>query len=480
MWQERSMSGVWKVAAVRDAEAALMARLPEGTLMARAAGALAARIGRLLGDTGGVYGSHVTLLVGAGDNGGDALYAGAVLAERGARVTAIEIFAGRHHVAAGEAFVAAGGRFAGRLPEHTDLVVDGIFGIGGRPGLPPAAVDLLARLAGVTTVAVDVPSGVEVDTGAVSAPAVKADVTVTFGCRKPATSVGAGAVHSGLVEFVDIGLGPYLPEPHAIIPTIEDIRRWWPRPSPYDDKYTRGVLGVCAGSYRYPGAGELAVAGALAGPAGYIRYAGTAARHVRYRFPEVVTKDRVADAGRVQAWTVGPGMGTDSVAASQLSSALDEGVPMCLDADGLTLLAAEPYLLTGRGAATVLTPHDREYARLAGRCTGDDRIGDARELAERFDCIVLLKGYRTVIVDPRGLTYLNPTGDPALATAGSGDVLAGLLGALLAGGLRADRAAIAAAFVHGLAGREAARTGPVTAWRIATTLPLVLGEMIGV
>ncbi|GAA4916448.1 hydroxyethylthiazole kinase-like uncharacterized protein yjeF/hydroxyethylthiazole kinase-like uncharacterized protein yjeF [Stackebrandtia albiflava] len=472
------MPGVWRVAQVRDAERALMARLPHGTLMRRAAAALAARVARILSATGGVYGAHVTLLVGAGDNGGDALYAGADLARRGARVTAIEVFPGRHHRAAGEELVAVGGRFADRLPARTDLAVDGILGIGGRPGLPEAAVGLLAGLAGVTMVAVDVPSGVDVDTGAVTGPAVEADVTVTFGARKPAVAVGAAAAHSGLVECVDIGLRPFLPEPYAVIPTAEDVARWWPRVRPYDDKYTRGVVGVCAGSFRYPGAGELAVAGALAGPAGYIRYAGTAARHVRYRYPEVVTKDRVADSGRVQAWTVGPGLGTDSVAESQLRSALEEGVPMCVDADGLTLLGRDPALLDGRGAPTVLTPHDREFARMAGRATGPDRIGDALALARALDCVVLLKGFRTVIADPHGQVHLNPTGDPALATAGSGDVLAGLLGALLAAGVRPDRAAVAAAFVHGLAGREAGRHGPVTATGIAETLPRVIAELL--
>lgn len=474
------MPGVWKVAQVREAEAALMATLPEGTLMQRAAAGLAARVGRLLAESGGVYGSHVTVLAGGGDNGGDALYAGALLAERGARVTAVEVFPGRHHRAAGRALITAGGRFSDTLPHHTDLAIDGILGIGGRPGLPDSVVALLAALADAVMVAVDIPSGVEVDTGAVVAPAVQADVTVTFGCRKPAVAVGAAAAQSGYVDFVDIGLGPYLPEPYAVIPTLDDIARWWPRSHPYDDKYTRGVLGVCAGSYRYPGAGELAVAGALAGPAGYIRYAGSAARHVRYRYPEVVTKDRVADSGRVQAWTAGPGMGTDSVAASQLSAAFDEGVPICLDADGLTLVANDPALLNQRVAPMVVTPHDREYSRLADRATGHDRIGDALELARRLDCVVLLKGFRTVIADPSGRVYLNPTGDPALATAGSGDVLAGLLGALLAAGVRVDRAAVAAAFVHGLAGREAARRGPVTASGIAAVLPETISRTLGV
>ena len=472
------MPGVWKADQVRRAEAALKATLPEGTLMQRAAAGLAARVARLLTETGGVYGARVTVLAGTGDNGGDALYAGALLAERGAQVTAIEVFPGRHHREAGRALVAAGGRFARALPDRTDVAIDGILGIGGRPGLPDSVMSILSDLAAAVMVSVDVPSGVEVDTGAVVGPAVHADVTVTLGCRKPAVAVGAAAAQAGLVDLVDIGLEPYLPEPYAVIPTLDDIVRWWPRSQPYDDKYTRGVVGICAGSYRYPGAGELAVAGALAGPAGYVRYAGTAARHVRYGYPEVVTKDRVADSGHVQAWTAGPGMGTDSVAASQLSAALDEGVPLCLDADGLTLVANDPALLEQRVAPMVVTPHDREYSRLAGRATGHDRIGDALELARRLDCVVLLKGFRTVVADQTGQVYLNPTGDPSLATAGSGDVLAGLLGALLAAGVRPDRAAVAAAFVHGLAGREAAQRGPVTASAIAATLPETIGRAV--
>ncbi|CAM3346336.1 NAD(P)H-hydrate dehydratase [Stackebrandtia soli] len=470
-------NGVWRVEQVRAAEAALMATLPEGTLMHRAATGLASRIGRMLSQTRGCYGSTVTLLVGAGDNGGDALYAGAQLARRGARVLAVEVFPGRSHPGGVAALLDAGGRLVDEPPAETDLAVDGIFGIGGRPGLPARAGELVTRLAGVPMIAVDVPSGVDVDTGAVNSDAVRADITVTFGCRKPALMVGTAAEHAGMIDLVDIGLDPYLPEPYALIPVLDDIARWWPRPHAWDNKYTRGVLGVCAGSFRYPGAGELAVAGALAGPAGYIRYAGTAARHVRYRYPEVVTKDRVADAGRVQAWVAGPGMGTDSVADSQLRSALAAPVPMCLDADALTLVAHDPSMLVGRRHGTVMTPHDREFARLSGHAIGDDRIGEAVALAKRLECVVLLKGYRTVVADAFGNVHVNPTGDPALATAGSGDVLAGLIGSLLAAGLSPVRSAVAGAFLHGLAGRHAARQGPVTATRIADALHDVVAEL---
>ncbi|ADD40725.1 NAD(P)H-hydrate dehydratase [Stackebrandtia nassauensis] len=472
------MRGVWKVDQVRTAEAELMKRLPEGALMKRAAAGLAARCARLLHGIG-LYGSAVTVLAGSGDNGGDALYAGALLARRGAAVTAVEIFPGRTHAAALAEFRAAGGRVTDTTPEHHDLVIDGILGIGGRPGLPDNAAIMLSRMGRVLTVAVDVPSGVDVDTGAAVAQAVRADVTVTFGCLKPALAVGAAAALAGIVDCVDIGLGPFLPEPYAKVPELSDVRSWWPHARPHDDKYTRGVLGVCAGSFRYPGAGELATAGALAGPAGYIRYAGTASRHIRYSYPEVVTKDRVADAGRVQAWTVGPGMGTDSQAASQLASAMAAPVPMCIDADALTLISDEPEALYERQSPSVITPHDREFSRLSGRTPGDDRAADALDLAQRLDCIVLLKGYRTIIANSNGDLYFNPTGDPSLATAGSGDVLAGLLGAMLAAGVPPERAAMSAAFLHGLAGREAANHGPVTASGIAKALPTAISRALG-
>lgn len=472
------MRGVWRAESVRAAEAALMARLPEGTLMRRAAAGLATRLAGLLRAGGGVYGSHVTMVVGAGDNGGDALYAGAALARRGATVVVLEVFPGRTHADGLAELESAGGRVVTEPPSRTDLIVDGVLGLGGRPGLPPAAGEIFNRLPPATTVAVDLPSGVEVDTGAAMAEAVRADITVTFGCLKPATTVGVGADLAGLVDRIDIGLEPFLPAPYAQVPDLSDVVSWWPRPRPHDDKYTRGVLGVCAGSYRYPGAGELAVGGALAGPAGYIRYAGTASRHIRYSHPEVVTKDRVADAGRVTAWVAGPGMGTDSVAASQLRSAMAAPVPMCLDADALTLVSEDHSILEDRQSPSVITPHDREYSRLAGHAPGNDRIGDALHLARRLDCVVLLKGFRTVIASPNGNVHINPTGDPALATAGSGDVLAGLLGAMLAAGVPTERAAVAAAFFHGLAGRAAARRGPVTATGVLAALPRVIGEAL--
>jgi hydroxyethylthiazole kinase-like uncharacterized protein yjeF len=482
------------VADVRAAEAALMATLPPGTLMRRAAAGLERRCALLLSQAGGVYGARVLLLVGSGDNGGDTLYAGAGLARRGAAVTAALLTPDRVHTAGLAALRAAGGRTADAetaLTGQVDLVLDGIVGIGGSGGLREAAAGLVTRLPELRArtghrppvVAVDTPSGVVVDTGDVpvadtGAPtAVTADVTVTFGCLKPALVVGPAAALAGQVELVDIGLGPWLrAEPAVRVPEWADVLDWWPVLTAGSEKYSRGVVGLATGSATYPGAAVLSVAGALAGPTGMVRYAGGARAEVLHHHPSVVATGRVADAGRVQAWVCGSGLGAGDEARAELRSVLAAPVPVVLDADGLTMLvdgsSADP--LRQRKAPTVLTPHDREFARLAGEPPGADRVAAAQKLAAWTNAVVLLKGDRTVVATPDGRAYANPTGTPALATGGTGDVLAGLLGSLLAAGLPAEMAAVAAAYLHGLAGRRAARHGPVTAPDVARALAEVV------
>ncbi|OLB66130.1 MAG: bifunctional ADP-dependent (S)-NAD(P)H-hydrate dehydratase/NAD(P)H-hydrate epimerase [Actinobacteria bacterium 13_2_20CM_2_72_6] len=417
--------GAWRVADVRAAEEALMARLPEGALMQRAAAGLARRAAELLGT---VYGARVLLLVGAGNNGGDGLYAGARLARRGARVDALLLNPDRAHQGGLDALRGAGGSTVDQVPSTVDVVLDGIVGIGGKGGLRPPARAAVEKANG-TMIAVDVPSGVDADTGAVDGAAVRADVTVTFGCLKPGLLVGQGAAHAGLVELVDIGLEPSVP-PALHVPTTEDIRDWWPTAGRDSDKYTRGVVGVATGSATYPGAAVLSVAGACAGPTGMVRYAGAAAEYVRTRHPSVIATERAADAGRVQAWVCGSGLGTDEHGKKELRAVLAAPVPLCLDADALTLLVdgSMADALRRRKAPMVVTPHDREFARLAGEPPGPDRVESALGLAAKMQAVVLLKGDRTVVAAPDGTAWVNPTGTSALATAGSGDVLSGLLG----------------------------------------------------
>ena len=489
------MRSAWRVADVRAAERDLMATLPPDALMQRAAAGLARRCALLLAESGGVYGARVLLLVGSGDNGGDALFAGARLAGRGADVVGLLLSPDRAHPAGLAALRAAGGRPVDRLPPRADLVLDGIVGIGGTGGLRAPAARVVGELGGLRSrsggrppvVAVDVPSGVAVDTGDVPVPragagptAVTVDVTVTFGCLKPALAVGPAAALAGEVELVDIGLGPWLRAAPALgVTQWSDVVAWWPRLDAASEKYSRGVVGIATGSATYPGAAVLSVGGAAAGPAGLIRYAGGARAEVLHHHPSVIGSDRVADTGRVQAWVCGSGLGTDEAAATELRCVLAAPVPVVLDADALTLLVDGRLAdgLRGRDAPLVVTPHDREFARLNGESPGADRVAAALRLATWMNAVVLLKGDRTVIATPDGRVLVNPTGTPALATGGSGDVLAGLLGSLLSAGLAPERAAAVAAYLHGLAGREAARHGPVTATDVVAALRPVVARL---
>jgi hydroxyethylthiazole kinase-like uncharacterized protein yjeF len=484
------MRAAWRAADIRAGEKQLMATVPEGTLMQRAAAGLARRCASLLADTGGVYGRSVLLLVGAGNNGGDALFAGARLAHRGVVVSALLIAPDRAHPEGLAALRGAGGRIVHSVPTTVDMVMDGIVGIGARGGLRGAAAEAADAIANLAdrpiVVSVDVPSGVDVDTGAVEGLAIRADVTVTFGCLKPALVVGPAAPYAGQVDVVDIGLPWLAAAPAVWVPDGSDIAAWWPRPVSTSDKYTRGVAGLATGSRMFPGAALLSVAGALAGPAGMVRYAGAISDDVARANPSVVVSRRVADTGRVQAWLCGCGLGTDDRAQDELRAVLGSSVPAVLDADALTMLAdgALAAWLRRREAPTVVTPHDREFARVAGEQVGPDRVEAARALAGRLGVVVLLKGDRTIVAGPDGTAWANPTGSPALASAGTGDVLAGLLVSLLAAGLPADRAAITAAYTHGLAGRAAldrfgSGPAPVTSTDVAHALPGVIGSWRG-
>jgi hydroxyethylthiazole kinase-like uncharacterized protein yjeF len=535
------------VADVRAAEHALMELVPDGALMQRAAAGLTSVCARLLGR---VYGSSVVVLAGTGDNGGDALFAGARLAGRGARVTAIATGT-RLHDAGAAALRRSGGRVieasapaaavpAAAVPasavtalavpalavpalaapalagdEHSasgnsaaadaimaaDLIIDGILGIGGHGGLREPAASL-ARLTadaartGAVVVATDLPSGVDADTGETDGVAIRADITVTFGTVKPGLLIDPGASHAGIVELVDIGLGPHLTAtPAAIALQSADVAALLPRPGAESDKYRRGVLGVLAGSDRFTGAAVLSVGGAIRGGAGMVRFASarSAVGVVRQHWPEAVTTviepsgdlgghanptAVIESIGRVQAWVAGPGLGTGDDAEALLAAVLATPLPVLVDADGLTILTRRKDLFTRQpGASTVITPHAGELARLLNATHTEieaHRLAFARRAAAELGVTVLLKGSTTVVAspDPAEPVYVNPTGTPSLATAGSGDVLSGLAGALLAQGVQpASAAAAAAAFLHGLAGRLAARQAPIGSSDLLTALP---------
>ncbi|MFG1941739.1 NAD(P)H-hydrate dehydratase [Nonomuraea sp. NPDC048826] len=479
---------------IRAAEHALMATLPEGTLMLRAATGLAAVCAAALPR---VYGSRVALLVGSGDNGGDALYAGADLARRGAAVTAV-LAGSRTHEAGLAALLRAGGRAtrasggAGgvrRVVEGADLIVDGLVGIGAAGALrePYAGLAEMAGDAAAPVVAVDVPSGVDASTGRVEGAAVRAAVTVTMGARKTGLLVDPGAARAGRVELIDIGLGPYLPDPDVTALTRASAPGLLPRPGAESDKYRRGVVGIAAGSDLYTGAAVLAVGGALNAGAGMVRYAGPAgpAGQVRARWPEAVVtvldEPTLDEVGRVQAWVVGPGIGTGPWARELVRRVLATDVPVLVDADGLTLVAQDAAVLR-RTAPVLITPHAGELARLTGAARAGIEaapLRHARAAAAELGVTVLLKGSTTVVAEEGAPARVNVTGTPWLATGGTGDVLSGIAGSLLAQGLGARDAGSLAAYLHGLAGRLAADGAPLTAAGVAETLPTAIRTLYG-
>jgi len=461
---------------IRAAEECLRARLPEGALMQQAATGLAYAVAGLLRErTGGVYGRRVVLLVGAGDNGGDALYAGARLARLGASIEA-RLLSDRAHAGGVAALRAAGGhvRPAGDAPAaRPDVVVDGIVGIGGRPGLRPAAEDALARLAGAPVVAVDVPSGVDVDTGELPGPHVTADLTVTFGTHRVAHLVDPAAEACGEVRLVPLtadGQGLDLEQAYAEALDADDVARLLPRPGPHAHKYTRGVVGVRAGSARYPGAALLCVAGAMTGLVGMVRFAGDerVASAVRARYPEVVGP------GRVQAWAVGPG--TDDAAGAALQEALSDGVPVLVDADALG------HVTKPARGPVVLTPHAGELSRMLGV---ERSVVEARPLehvqaaAVSYRSVVLLKGRRTLVAGPDGAVRVTTDSTAWLGTAGAGDVLSGLVAALMAAGLAPYDAASVGSWLHAAAALRAGAGGPLRAGDVADAVPLVVRDLVG-
>jgi hydroxyethylthiazole kinase-like uncharacterized protein yjeF len=469
------------VETVRRAESAVMARLPEGALMRRAAAGLAVVGADMLGR---VSGARAVVLVGSGDNGGDALFAAARLASRGAAATAVLLSPDRAHTAGLAAFRAAGGRTVGAedgasVIARADLVLDGITGIGGKGGLRPQAAPLAeaAHSSRAAVLAVDLPSGVDADTGEVHGPAVRADATATFGTYKPAHLIDPAAELAGALRLIAIGIDDDLGAPELQALQHADVAALLPQPTGESDKYRRGVVGIAAGSERYPGAAVLAVSSALRGGAGAVRYAGPGGAAVLARHPEtLVTNGSPHSAGRVQAWVVGPGLGDSTEARTAVEQVLAADVPALVDADGLRLLT--PEAVRRRTAATVLTPHAGEAAALLGWSREDveaRRLDAVRALAARFGATVLLKGSTTLVAspDPDAAVRVNATGTPWLATAGSGDILSGLAGSLLATGLSALDAASVGAYLHGLAARLAAGhpSSPVTALDVAETIP---------
>lgn len=487
------------IEAVREAEAAVMAQLPEGELMSRAAHGLAEVAAARLAD---VQGTTVVGLVGAGDNGGDTLYAVAHLAESGFACAVVLVpSAGREgvHAAGLHTAESAGAvvHVAADDPDdavdavaEADLVLDGIVGIGGRPGLRPGAARLVDAIDDdAWVIAVDLASGLDPAGESGEDDAVWADETVTFGTPKPVHLLPAGEAATGRLTVVDIGLE--VDDVPAAVErlTWDDVTALWPVPGRGDDKYSRGVLGVVAGSEAYPGAAVLCTTAAAEAGVGMLRYVGTPTPVglVHHAVPEAVVGE-----GRVQAWVVGPGLDTeaDTDADPRVRAQLDAAraalagdLPVVVDAGGLALVEGR------RTAPTVLTPHAGELARLLSRLdhtapevTADevkaDPLGHARRLVALTGATVLLKGATTLVVTDGAPVRSQADAPPWLATAGAGDVLSGVIGALLAAGLSPHDGASLGALVHGVAADRASGGGPLRALAVAHGIRPAVRELL--
>ena len=433
---------------------------PVDVLIGRAGGAVARSAVAMLG---GTYGRRVVVLAGKGNNGNDGREAARRLRRRGVAVTVLD----------------ATDRPSTIPP--CDLFIDAAYGTGFRGEYEAPVVG-----SGTLVLAVDIPSGVDGLTGAAGVGVVAADRTVTFAALKPGLLLEPGVSLAGRVDIADIGLD--VSSARSWLVQAHDVADWLPRREPTTHKW-RAAVWVIAGSPGMDGAAALVSAGAQRAGAGYVRQSTpggdvAAAPHipvevVRTPLPASGWAAEVnAELDRFAALVVGNGLGTGDEMVAEVrrlvSSTSTSSITVVVDADGITALGTSAEALVGR--QVVLTPHDGEFARLAGSAPGPDRIAATRELAGRVGCVVLLKGGPTVVAGPDGSVLVVATGDARLATAGTGDVLAGTIGALAASGLDPLRAAAAGAFIHGQAGDLGWRHGLV-AGDLPALLPAVLDRL---
>jgi ADP-dependent NAD(P)H-hydrate dehydratase / NAD(P)H-hydrate epimerase len=447
---------------MRAADAAALATVSHETLVDRAGTAAAHAALRLLG---GAYGRRVVVVAGKGSNGADGRVAAAYLSGRGARVRVVE----------------ASDMEGGQLLPPCDLVIDAAYGTGFRGSYDAPAVP-----SGAAVLAIDIPSGVDADSGDAPGAAVQADRTVTFAALKPGLLQGRGAVCSGTVEVADIGIA--FPTPQALLVEDADVALV-PARSRQVNKWTTAV-GVAAGSPGMEGSAILCTRGAMAAGAGMIRLgspgspaAAWPTEVVRMHLPSEGWADAFVEASaKCKAVVLGPGLGTGEATAEEIRAVVAAvPVPLVIDADALSALGgatAARVLIDKRNGPSILTPHDGEYARVYGSAPTDDRLASARALARATGAIVLLKGSLTAVASPGGDAaapdvLLAAAGGPSLATAGSGDVLSGIIGAFCARGLPALEAAALGAHVHG----RAASLGPAQGL-VAGDLPELVADFL--
>lgn len=479
--------GLYTTAELRTIEADAQADLPAGTLMQRAGRAAAAWIDAHLGE------ARAALIVcGPGNNGGDGYACARELAARG---HAVECVALAESVtddarAARAAWQADGGRVLHELPaeRRPGVVVDALFGIGLARPLAGRYFDAVRWIESQAAfvVALDVPSGLDADRGVWvgGVDGVHADATCTFLGAKPGLYTADGCDAAGEV-IVDM-LGVDAPEAEGALVDTDQFETLLARRPRNTHKGSFGSVAIVGGGLGMVGAPLLAARAALRLGAGRVYVECIGAPDLRFdpAQPELMFR-RLASLAQVDAIVVGCGLATDAAAAGALAAAFERSVPLVVDADALNLLADRARfagIFEAHAAGRVLTPHPLEAARLLGATAHEvqaDRVAAARALARQTASIVVLKGAGTVIAHPAGRWWINPTGGPALATAGTGDVLAGMIGAFVAQGIEPIQAALAAAWLHGRAADEYGGDVGLVAGELAARAARVLVRLRG-
>ena len=472
--------------------------IPAFTLMETAGRAVADAAIEMLDDRRG----PVAVVCGSGNNGGDGYVAARVLRSHG--IDAVVYLATPRDAIKGAAaehlavLEKAGGvvlsiatapeldAVEGEIVDAT-LVIDALFGVGLTRPIEGHLADVVhAMVLAPRVLAVDIPSGLHADTGRALGASVVAERTVTMAALKIGLVSAPGFARCGEVDIVDIGIPTQLIAASGIRAGLvdrDDVDSWLPRSQPLDHKGRRGHVLVVGGAPGMRGAGRLAANAALRAGAGLV----TLAADGDFDAPDSVMTRRLdgplGALDRFDAIVIGPGLGTSAVARERVREVLAAGVPAVLDADALNVLAAEPAAIAGAAGPVVLTPHPGEAARLLGSTPADieaDRLAAARALAIATRAVAVLKGARTVVCDGTlgdDHCSINPTGGPALATAGSGDVLAGVIAALLAQGVTAADAARAGVYVHGAAG-DALAASHGARGIVSSDLPLAIADVI--
>lgn len=464
---------VFSVSDIRQAEKELIAKLPARALMERAAFGLASFISQLIRSSELLPNqTQIVAIIGKGNNGEDCLVAGEYLLQKGFKFTSVM------HTDNSEK--------AKQIVTSANIVLDGIVGLGSSSPLSENAKNLFNLITKkAVTIAVDLPSGINPDTGEVFDAdfCVKADYTVTFGALKMGLVTGPAKNYTGQLHFVDIGLAPYLSKfsPLATLPEAQDLKKIFPKRTAASHKYSKGVVAINAGSKNYPGAALLTLEGALASGVGMVSYQGDADQKLIKKFPQVIYGQ--SNQNKVTASVLGPGQ---SEFAKDYLKFVSNSKKLVLDATATQLLAKKEVkrVIATNQIQVLITPHEKEAKDLCQLLKipfSTNRIKLAKNLAKATGAICLLKGPGAIVANPNyEFLLIDQFGDQALATAGSGDLLAGLIGALAANPKTSlSQAAILGLAILGKAGHLAKSFAPEPALDlVAQSIPTAISELV--